>query len=1586
MTTRSPSPRAASLRVRLFPLLFAVSAATFTLPANGEDWPAYRHDNARSAITKERLDFPLAERWRFEAGLAPEPAWETPRSTPVEGFLELGRTQFDDAYHAVAAAGAVYFGTGAEEKLYCLDLETGELRWTDHAGGAVRLAPALAHGRVYYGADDGIVRCLEAASGATVWARRIGPGRDRMLGHGRMISRWPIRTGVLVEGDRAYFGAGIWPAEGVYMQAAKASDGTVIWSNDNCGETPESIMSPQGYLLTSKSFLFSPHGRATPGAFDLLTGKYRGPASFGKTVGGTSATICDDVLFTGTEEILGFRPDTKGKFSWLPGRQAVIAPDVTYLATGTELLALSEDQYAGPSVEQFLLRAPEVEARRGVSSLQRKEKELAKSAGDEKAKQEALDGLREDLETARASLAKIEVQRESATHRAEKGVLWRAKSSACESLALAGNALIAGGEGSVTAIDAATGKPLWSAPVDGRARGLAVAGGRLLVSTSTGRIHCFGPGEAGSVKQIAPQADSAPFPDDALSTLARSAAKTILEKSGVTRGYCLVLGCETGRLSLELAKASKLTIYAVEPDAEKAEAARKVFEKAGMNGRISIETGPLDRLSHSDWYANLIVSERALHGSLEGISAEEVARTLKPHGGFLMLGQPGSRGAANLTALEPDALLAWKAPADELSAACLDETGGRWLTLRRGGLEGAGSWTHLYANAANTACGDDELVGSPLSLLWYGRPGPLHMISRHRRAASPLTANGILFFQGEHLLRGYDAYNGLELWERSFPNVVRDTVSHDCSNLASDGGTLFVATGTGCERLDGATGRTLHQYAAPGEVAPGERWGYLAVSDGKLYGSLASKNKARSLFAFDIASGKLLWEREAKEILHPSISIADGKLYFVDDPAAASSARQTLISQLDRMQPASAEKVLQNSAMRTVICLDAATGGTLWERAIDLTGGIGGQYWSSLGSMVADGVLVLFGVYTDGHFWKEFFAGQFESRRIVALSSQDGYTLWDKKIAYRVRPLIIGDTLHAEPRAYDLHTGDPRLRSNPVTGAQEPWQFARPGHHCGLPVAAPNLMLFRSGHIGYYDLQKDSGTMHFGGQRTGCWNNFIPGNGLVLIPEASSGCMCAFPNMATVVFKRGQTERAWAKFSFAGSLTPVRRLALNLGAPGDRKDSLGLPWIGLPRPSGSLVAALAADVKGLSGGGYFQAGPDFAQVQGTDTPWLYTTGYRGFQQCSIPLLEPGDGVADYTVRLHFASLEDEPAGLRVFDVKLQGKTVEKGFDPVIAASGPGRAVVREYRGVRADGRLEIELAPVKPKSTAANGPVLCAIDIERERVVSAGIGLPEITLNQIEPSMQVSVALGNMRDEPIAGALEFLPPEGFSVVPPRIEMEIPAGGRHSSAATVSVTQPELARGDYPLRARLVRRDGSLEAELSLPLHFLGNVGRMSIPASEDGAVAASGLPLRGTELTLIVDGGMATMGDASHAIAYLKFPLSSARARGKLISAVLSITNAGNQSSNGGDICIVDAPWSERALAYDRRPEAGAKLGNFGPVESRAVLRIPLKIDLQDREELRVAIVPVNTDGVDYLARESGHPAELIVEYEPVSR
>ena len=321
----------------------AVVAAITIATISRADWPTYRHDVARSGITNEAITLPLTETWSFEPRLAPQPAWDLPKPVPVERLLELPRNRFDDTFHTAVAEGSVYFASSANGRVYCLDETTGKVRWTKASGAPVRLAPMLADGKVYFGNDAGFAFCLDAKSGKEIWKFQAAPEDRRLLGNARMISLWPLRSGLLVDDGVAYFTAGLFPNERVFFYAVDAATGKLLWKNDTKGESAfEQIsFSPQGYLLASQTSLYTPLGRVPPAAFDRKTGQFKYYTAFGKTVGGTYALLADDKVYTGTSEIVGFDQNSRDRFATFPGgRRMIVDGKTAYLLTDKVLCAL----------------------------------------------------------------------------------------------------------------------------------------------------------------------------------------------------------------------------------------------------------------------------------------------------------------------------------------------------------------------------------------------------------------------------------------------------------------------------------------------------------------------------------------------------------------------------------------------------------------------------------------------------------------------------------------------------------------------------------------------------------------------------------------------------------------------------------------------------------------------------------------------------------------------------------------------------------------------------------------------------------------------------------------------------------------------------------------------------------------------------------------------------------------------------------------------------------------------------------------------------------------------------------------------
>lgn len=1286
--------------------------ASLVLPCSlavAEDWPTYLKDNTRVGATSESLKFPLQLQWQFQSDAAPQSAWEGPRNEPIEGQLMKHRARFDDAHHVAAVGDRVYFGSSVDHQVRCLDATTGETVWRFFTGGPVRLTPTIHEGRAYFGSDDGCVYCLEANTGREVWKLQVGPRVERLLARGQMISRWPVRTGVLIADNVAYFGAGIFPHETVYLCAADARTGKLLWKNDRVSQRDagRDDLSPQGYLLANEDLLFVPSGNSLPAAFERKTGEHVFKKSYGwrntagGEVGGTQALLSDGQLYSaGSHHFLALNEKTGAAgFAYIPGQQLTFRGTHAYIATGKEVIGVDREAHR-------------------QATLKRQE----------------LYTTRSNFRSDRAKLAEIDQQM---AELAQGGILWKTPFVAESSIALAGNAVLVGGMDEVRALDLADGRELWSAKVDAEVRGLAIAAGRLFVSTNGGSIYTFASSPAATNKSIVRAASprTEAFPQDNRTPFYEQAAREILANSGVSAGFCLVLGSEEGRLAHELAKqAPQMRIYAIDPDEAKVRRARERFAAAGWYGtRVTVFTGQPDATGLSNYFANLVVSESMLTSGNLPATAVELGRYVKPCGGVACFGAPRSGSSTQVSSDALKTSLAGVYLRDDAQIVAKDN----WVVLRRGKLAGAGDWSHQYGSPDNACFSNDERVKGSLGVLWYGDPGPSKTINRHEAASAPLSTNGRFFTQGIDSVRTYDAYNGQFLWEYKNPGAIRTGVfnNKETSNLAANDDSLFVVVGDTCTQLEAATGRIQAQYKTPTSSDGVQRdWGYVAHHEGILYGTstirrelsdamrrrgLTVQSDTDAIFAVDAKTGQRLWTYRGPNIMHVTITIGDGRMFFVESTLSQEQ-REALLQQdktaLKDLLPEEAKKKeeeLKKLDVRTAIALDAKSGREAWRHAIDVTNctnvSSGG---GNLALMYQGGHLLICGANANGHYWKQFLAGEFSQRRLLVLEGQHGEKLWSRDANYMNRPTIVNNVVIAEPWAFELHTGEPRKRENPLTGEESDWQFSRPGHHCGIVTTTPNMMFFRSGFIGYYDLYEDSGTKHFAGQRLGCWINAIPSNGLVVIPEASAGCVCLFSITSTVVLEpREDRSPAWGIYSVAGATTPVKKLAVNLGGPGDRRDGFGRLWLAYPRPAtvGRMEFVFDIQPKLLEGGVFEARNEESLTVENAKVDWLYTSQARGLTRCELPLIGKDQAPAEYRVTLHFAELEkDAQAGDRVFDVKLQGETVAAGLDVVQAAGGSRHALVREFSGVKVTGNLVIEMTPIKGE------PILSGIEIERE--------------------------------------------------------------------------------------------------------------------------------------------------------------------------------------------------------------------------------------------------------------------------------
>ncbi|NOX57088.1 MAG: PQQ-binding-like beta-propeller repeat protein, partial [Planctomycetes bacterium] len=242
--------------------------------AGERDWPMWRCDAQRTAASRAELPSELHLLWKRELP-APRPA-----------FPHDNRLRFDLSYEPVVMGQTMFVPSMVTDTVTALDTQTGREKWTFFADGPVRLAPVAWRGRVYFVSDDGYLYCLDAATGTLRWRFTPIPERlrgQKVLGHERLVSRWPARGGPVLADGTIYFGVGIFPFEGVWVCAVDAETGQPVWINDDCaliaeanqdhGGAWDAGLSPQGYLTIVGDKLAVANGRALPAFFDLRTGK-----------------------------------------------------------------------------------------------------------------------------------------------------------------------------------------------------------------------------------------------------------------------------------------------------------------------------------------------------------------------------------------------------------------------------------------------------------------------------------------------------------------------------------------------------------------------------------------------------------------------------------------------------------------------------------------------------------------------------------------------------------------------------------------------------------------------------------------------------------------------------------------------------------------------------------------------------------------------------------------------------------------------------------------------------------------------------------------------------------------------------------------------------------------------------------------------------------------------------------------------------------------------------------------------------------------------------------------------------------------
>ncbi len=1235
-------------------------------------WPMWGRDAARSHVTPAALPDDPQLLWTRELP-APQRAWRPQHD-------DFDKLEFDVSYVPVAMDGLVFVPSMVTDSVTAYRLTTGEQVWRTTVDGPVRLAPVVWNGRVYFVSDDGHLHVVNAADGEPLWNFRAAPSVRKLLGNERVISMWPARGGPVIKAGTIYFAAGIWPFKGIFLYALDAQTGELRWQNTadgtrwmaqpHGGAYAFAGIAPQGYLAVAGDHLIVSGGRTPPALFNRHSGAFVAADIRGKAGGA-------DRPFG------GYRVKTDGRYVYNHGRQL-------RLTDGSQSAHLWADIVDAGTVyrgERGTLTATDTENP---------------------------DGARE---------------------------LWRATIPGLRALHLkTADRLVADGtDGSIMLLrtDNEIDEDGNSAPeivvlperVDAPVTDILLSDGILVAVTEHGTLYAFGAAVTEAQRHAY---DPEPLTPAADNGWMEPVQQLLSERPSMNGGYALVVGAGDESLIDTLLTQTELHLLITEQDAETVRRQRDRLIAAGMYGRrAAILSGDPMTLDLPPYIFCLVAS-----GSLDtddetarNIVIRSLAKRLRPyHGVALLAATPDETALTRLGSLLDD-------PVDGTFQVS------SWQGLTRidrdGPLPGAGQWTHQYADSANTVRSQDERIRLPLGILWFGGPNHDNILPRHAAGPRPQVAAGRLTILGVESLNARDVYTGRELWHREFPGIGHPFTALELEEKWEAGEAVYMLNQPGAAyigspyvtlpdsvylryqhkiyRLDPETGEDLAVFDLPSEPRENEPdWGHISVLDDALIttvnphifddGHLGELNwdasSSEKLVVLDRMSGEVRWTREARiGFRHNAIASANGRLFLID--GVSENARGFL-----------ARRGRLPEAHSTLMALDIHSGEKLWENDSEIFG-------TFLGYSEEYDVLLETGTRDSRRHLPD------EPRnRMAVRSGQDGSLLWERGDRMETPAIIHGsDIVPGRPGVLrDLLTGEDKARRDPLTGIEIAHAYWK-AYGCATASASRNLLLFRSGAAGYYDLER-GGTGTLGGFKSGCTANMTVADGILNAPDYTRTCTCSYQNQTSLGLIHMPDMDMWTFDQTLPDpeLGTLRRVGINFGAIGARMDEYDTLWLeypvgGAPSPSIRIQVDPEPTLQTVQ--------HHSLRVTATDGShgWIGASvieGMRRIRLSGLYLPEPSGGVLSrafravtrrqteptYTVKLHFAELL-EPDGPRdrMFDIWIQGKRAVRSFDPVRAAGGAQRVNVVEIGGIRptrvTDGNgssygvIEVEFDPAR---------------------------------------------------------------------------------------------------------------------------------------------------------------------------------------------------------------------------------------------------------------------------------------------------
>ena len=1117
-------------------LLLLLPACHRTPELTDNDWPQFKRDNYRSAVTPVALfDNTFGLKWTYAAPQEPVPAWYGPAKQDayaLSGPLPSMR-DYDLAYSPVIVGHRLWYGSTADDALHCLNTRTGKEEWSFLTGGPIRIAPTYWEGRLYFGSDDGYVYCIDAKKGKLRWKYSPSRSEEKILNNGRLISFWPVRTGVLIEDDIAYFGASLIPWKKSYLCALDARTGKTVKEGTYVREVENVTF--EGSMASSGDRLIQPQGRISPVFIDRRTGEVEGqlPGDGGCFVLVTPDNHVVHALTSRYKSIVDLDPSQTQKpeyMSFKGGKEMVVAGGKSYVLSDNaisaydrktkEVLWVQKTYYAHRIImADTVLFAGATDTVYALSvthgrplwkghiegtvyAMAAGDSSLFVSTGEGKIYCFSRNG-KKNVKTARS---------------VPEG--WKEVARTPEdSLVLPSGPYITPVNKQYVALDFRTEQPVASAIYWYSNNRIE----RNLLREKTPKVshHFEIPVRKNFIYQYRIEAggkistryeydnffnfskEKVHVPDPwKENKRALDRAEDILKATGIRKGLCLVLGLEDGALAAALAAESDLDVIVTDPSVQEIDRFKKTLVEAGIYGRRLSALAVKDpgHIPVRAGLADLVVCNGA------ETAADEVIRLTAPRGkAFYMTGEDKEELAKAYMEQTNNANDLWQTEEEMVPLE-----GGHAVILKKKAPEGEGVWTAEYGTPDNSAFGGESMWGSTSSdefeIQWMGRPGPRFQADRNGRKPSPLAINGKLFVQGLERIVAIDAYNGTIVWTRVIPGMIRMNVVRDCANWAADKKYIYAVVRDKLLVLDQESGDILKEIPLPYNKEGRYDWGYVASyvdnyvdeSSGILVGSAIPEKSAfvsywggwgwyddthgpetdkvmsYYLFGMPEGGGKVMWKYEHRPamIINATITLYGGKVFFVESGSVQLTGKKR-----------GGEGIFRELSL---VSLDVRDGKVLWRKSIDNQPGVAAYYMAA-----GNGRLVTVASYKGTYYLYNY------DIRDGSLKWKNGMR-WpsDNHGGHLSRPAIAGNRLMLKPGLFRMDTGE-RLR----------YDVPKAGHGCASYALSEQSVFYRGGSVTQFnfDTRKFSKWERL---RPDCWISTIPALGMVLSPEGGGGCSC----------------------------------------------------------------------------------------------------------------------------------------------------------------------------------------------------------------------------------------------------------------------------------------------------------------------------------------------------------------------------------------------------------------------------------------------------------------------------------------------